>query len=111
MLMTAICFFALAALLGIYLLSFILQNKNTPKGIAFIHGPLAAVGLIILIIYAFLYHPSPYISIILFILAVFGGVLLIYRDITGKTIPRWIAIGHGFTAIAGFLFLIIFTFL
>jgi hypothetical protein len=111
MLITAICFFALAALLGVYLLSFVLQDKSTPKGVALTHGPIAAIGLIILIIYAILNNPSPYISIILFVLAAAGGAILIYRDITGKKIPYWMAIGHGFTAIAGFIFLIIFTFL
>lgn len=110
MLMTSILFFALAALLGFYLLSFILQNKNTPKGVAFTHGPLAAIGLIILIIYAIFHTPSPFVSIILFVLAALGGIMLIYRDITGKTIPKWLAIGHGLTAVAGFVFLIIFYF-
>lgn len=111
MLITAILFFALAALLGLYLLSFILNNKNTPKGVAFTHGPLAVIGLVILIIYALFNKPSPIISITLFILAVLGGLMLIYRDLTGKSIPKWMAIGHGFTAIIGFTFLIVFTFL
>ncbi|MFZ2315033.1 MAG: hypothetical protein WAW86_05165 [Gammaproteobacteria bacterium] len=110
MLMTAIVFFALAALLGLYLLSFVLQNINTPKGVAFTHGPLAATGLIILIIYAFFHNPSPIISIIIFVLAALGGIMLLFRDITGKSIPKWMAIGHGLTAIVGFVFLIIFTF-
>jgi len=110
MLISAILFFALAALLGLYLLSFVLQNKNTPKGVAFTHGPLAATGLIILIIYAFFHNPSPIVSIILFVLAAFGGVMLIFRDLTGKSVPKWMAVGHGLTAIVGFVFLIIFTF-
>src|SRR4051794_39891985 len=110
MLITAILFFALAALLGLYLLSFVLQNKETPKGIAFTHGPLAATGLIILIIYAIFNQPSPIISIILFVLAALGGIMLIYRDIMGKSVPKWMAIGHGLTAVVGFIFLIIFTF-
>lgn len=110
MLILAILFFALAALLGLYLLSFVLQDKNTPKGVAFTHGPLAATGLIILIIYAIFNHPSPIVSIIIFVLAALGGVMLIYRDITGKSVPKWMAIGHGLVAIVGFIFLIIFTF-
>ena len=110
MLMTAIFIFSLAAILGIYLLTFILQNKHTPKGVVFIHGPLAATGLIILIIYAILHSPSPMVSIVLFVLAALGGIILIGRDITGKSIPKWLAVGHGLTAIAGFVCLIIFTF-
>lgn len=110
MLIIAIIFFLLAALLGLYLLSFVLQNKNTPKGVAFIHGPLAVTGLIILLLYAFFHTPKPIVSIILFILAAFGGLILIYRDLTGQSVPKWMAIGHGLIAMAGFLFLIIFTF-
>lgn len=110
MLITSIIFFALAALLGLYLLSFVLQNKNTPKGIAFTHGPVAAIGLIVLIIYAFLNHPKPIVSIVLFVLAAMGGAMLIYRDLTGKSVPKWMAIGHGLIATMGFIFLIVFTF-
>lgn len=110
MLITAILFFALAALLGVYLLSFVLENKNTPKGVAFTHGPIALIGLIILIVYALFHNPSPIVSIILFVLAALGGIMLIYRDIVGKSIPKWMAIGHALTAIAGFVLLIIFAF-
>lgn len=110
MLITAIICFALAALLGLYLLSFVLRNKNTPKGIAFIHGPLAAAGLILLIIYSFFHSPSPVASIVLFVLTALGGVMLIYRDLTGKSVPKWLAIGHGIAAVIAFIFLIMFTF-
>lgn len=110
MLITAILFFLLAALLGMYLLSFILQNKQTPKGVVFTHGPLAATGLILLIIYAIFSDAAPIISIVLFILAALGGIAMIYRDITGKSVPKWMAIGHGLTAMAGFIFLIVFAF-
>lgn len=67
----------MAAILGIILISYVLTNKNTPKGVAFTHGPIAAIGIILLIIYAFFHHPSPLISITLFILAAFGGFLII----------------------------------
>lgn len=109
MLIIAILLFAIAALLGAYLLSFVLTNKNTPKGITFIHGPLAATGLILLIVYAFLYHPKPIVTIIIFILAALGGFILVFRDLTGKSIPKWLALGHSVTAIIGFLFLLLFT--
>lgn len=110
MLYIAIIFFTLATLLGLYLLSFVLTNKETPKGIAFLHGPMAAIGLIILIIYALYNKPSPIVSIIIFILAAFGGIMLIYRDLSGQSIPKWMAIGHGLTAIIAFIFLLIFAF-
>ncbi|GEM_PF-4197312 len=39
------------------------------------------------------------------------GILPIYRDLIGKFIPKWLAVGHGMAALIGFLFLIIFIFL
>ncbi len=110
MLFIAIALFAIAAMLGFYLLFYVLQNKNTPKGVAFTHGPAAALGLIILIVYAILYKPAPIVSIIIFILAALGGIMLIYKDITGQAIPKSLAIGHGLTALTGFGFLIFFIF-
>lgn len=110
MLYISTALFALAALLGFYLITFVLQAKETPKGVAIVHGPLAATGLILLIVYAFLYKPAPIISIIIFILAAMGGFVLIYKDLVGKPIPKWLAVGHGLTALIGFITLIVFLF-
>lgn len=110
MLIIAIIFFALAALLGLFLLTYVLQGKETPKGVAFTHGPLAVIGLILLIIYAILYSPSPIVSIIVFVLAALGGLMMIFRDLTGKSVPKWMAAGHGIVAVIGFISLLIFTF-
>ncbi len=110
MLIAAMAFFTVAALLGVYLLSLVLTNKETPKGVVFTHGPMAATGLIILIIYAIFNHPAPIVSIIIFLLAALGGIIMIARDITGKPVPKWLALGHGIAAVIGFVFLIIFTF-
>lgn len=110
MLITAILIFALTALLGLYLLSFVLRKKDTPKGVAFTHGPLGAIGIVILLIYSVLYTPKPIVSLIIFIIAALGGFVLIYRDLTGKTLPRWLAITHGSIAVIGFLTLLVFAF-
>lgn len=110
MLIISIIFFILTALLGVYLLSYVIQKKNTPKGVAFTHGPLGAIGIIILLIYSILYTPRPLISLIIFIIAACGGFLIIYRDITGKSIPIWLALLHGIIAIIGFAFLLLFAF-
>ncbi|MFC5271366.1 hypothetical protein [Adhaeribacter terreus] len=104
----SIGFFALAALLGMYLLSFVLQGKETPKAIVFTHGPLAAIGLVLLIIYALKGGPSPTESIVLFVLAALGGTYMFFRDISGKPFPKFLAVGHGLLAVAGFIFLLVF---
>lgn len=111
MLYTAIALFSLAAILGMILISFVLQNKSTPKGLAFTHGGLAAAGIILLITYSFGNTPAPFASLVLFIMAALGGFTLIYKDLTGNPVPKLLAIGHGLTAVAGFTFLLIFTFL
>jgi hypothetical protein len=110
MLLISILLFTVAAFLGIYLLTFVLQHKETPKGVAFTHGPLASIGLILLIIYALKYQPAPISSIIIFILAAMGGTVLILRDLTGKPLPKWLAIGHGLIAAVGFILLLKFAF-
>ena len=51
MILAAIIFFALAAVLGVIMLSYLLRDKHIPKGLAVLHGPLAVVGLVLLIIY------------------------------------------------------------
>lgn len=108
LILTALIFFIAAALLGGYLLSFVMFNKETPKGIAFIHGPLAAIGLVLLIVATVLYTPRPWVSLIIFLLAAGGGGILILRDITGKSLPKWLALIHGVAAITGIILLFIF---
>lgn len=110
MLYSALGFFALAAVLGLYLLTLILTNKETPKSVAIFHGLFAVIGVVLLICYPFFYSPSPITSLILFILAAMGGLLLIYKDLSGKPIPKWLALGHGLTAIIAFLILAVFIF-
>lgn len=108
MIITAIDLFAFAALLGVFLLVFILKNKETPKAVTFIHGPAAVIGLILLIIYSFQYRPAPIASLALFIIAAIGGAAISVLNITGKSIPKWLALLHGSLAVAGFIFLVAF---
>ncbi|MBD0279545.1 MAG: hypothetical protein ICV81_16520 [Flavisolibacter sp.] len=110
MIYTAMAFFALAAILGMILLSYILRGKETPKGMAITHGPLAAIGLVLLIIYTFQNKPGPVESVVLFAIAAVGGVIVFMRDITNKPVPKWLAIVHGLIAVTGFVFLLVFAF-
>lgn len=109
MLTLLLIIFALTAILGAYLLSYVLGSKNTPKGIAMIHGFIGAMGILLLIIYSLLYQPV-ITSLILFILAAAGGLTLFFWDITGKKIPKFLALGHGLVALGGFIALIWFAF-
>ena len=110
MIITAIAFFSLAALLGMFLLTFVLKGKETPKAVVFTHGPLAVIGLVLLVIYAFQHKPGPIEAIILFAVAASGGFFMLYRDLTNKPIPKWLAVVHGLLAVAGFAMLLYFAF-
>ena len=108
MLKTSIGFFMLAVVLGGYLLSFLLRNKQIPIKVAMAHGFVAAIGIILLIVYPFYYHPAPTTSLILFIAAACGGVTMVYMSKSGKQVPAWMAIGHGMVGIIGLITLITF---
>jgi hypothetical protein len=110
MLYTIIAFFALAAVLGATLLTFVLRTTPTPKGVVFAHGLLAAIGLVLLLIYTFRNSPGPMESAILFVIAALGGFVLFWKDITNKPVPKWLAVLHGVLAITGFVFLLLFAF-
>ena len=101
-----ILLFLLTAILGITLISYVLLNKNTPKGLAIIHAGFAATALVLLIIYAFFRAPTPIESIVLFVIAALLGFILFYKDLTKRKPPKVLAIIHGCTAILGFVFLL-----
>jgi hypothetical protein len=104
-----ITLFALGALIGMYLLALVLQKKETPKSIAMVHGLFVVVALVLLIIYNS-NHPGPVESLVLFVLAALGGLILFMRDLSGKSLPKWLALTHGLIAVTGFIFLLVFAF-
>ena len=104
-----IILFGLAILGGIYLLSYVLRERNMPKGIALIHGSVAGLALITLIVASF-FHPKLFYVVIIFILAALGGGILFTYDLGGKKIPKILALGHGLIALAGFVTLVIILF-
>lgn len=108
MLNLVIGLFLLGAITGIYLLSLVWQRKQTPKLISFIHGIFVLVALGFLIWYAADHAPGLMECIILFVIAGLGGIVLIFRDLTGKSLPRWLAASHGIIALAGFAWLLVY---
>ncbi len=104
----SLCLFALAAMLGLFLLTRVLSNKETPKGISIIHGSLASIALILLITHALQNNREDLIVfIIIFIAAAMGGLILIYRDLKGKSIPKSLALFHGVLALSAFVTLVL----
>lgn len=107
---TAIGLFALAALIGLYMLTLVLQKKQVPKGLAITHGLLAATALVLLIIDMVKNGADTVQIVVLFIITALGGIVLFARDITGRSLPKSLAIVHGLLAVTGFIFLLIYTF-
>jgi hypothetical protein len=109
MLYTIISCFALAAILGSILISYVLRDKQTPRGLVMVHGLFAATALVLLLAYTFGNKPGPVESAVLFCIAATGGIIMAIRDFSGRSVPKWLAITHGTLAVTGFIFLLVFT--
>ena len=111
MLNIAIVLFALAAVLGLTILLALLKKKETPKPVVYSHGIVAAIGLILLIIYG-VKNPGnfPKLSIIVFVIAAIGGFYLFFNDLNKKPGPIAVAVIHALAAVTGFVLLLLFVF-
>ncbi|MDF3027255.1 MAG: hypothetical protein K0S23_1562 [Fluviicola sp.] len=107
---TAIGLFSLAALIGLYMLSLVLQKRQVPRVAAITHGLFAATALILLIVDMVKSGADTVQIVVLFIITALGGIVLFARDITGRSLPKSLAIFHGLLAVSGFIFLLIYTF-
>jgi peptidoglycan/LPS O-acetylase OafA/YrhL len=110
LLYTIIGLFALGAILGMYLLALVIKDIATPRSTTFIHSLFVAIAFVLLVIYTRMNTPEPIDSLILFCIAAMGGIVLVYRDLTGKRVPKWLALSHGMVALGGFVFLFVFAF-
>ena len=106
MLLVALLLFAVAALLGLTLLTFVLRSRHTPKGIALAHGTFAALGIVVLVVYWIVAGSAPRTSLLLFVLAAAGGAVLIVLDLRRGQVPKSLALGHGLIALAGLALLV-----
>jgi hypothetical protein len=105
MLTAALVLFALAALGGAVLLSFAWRGRHAPKGIALIHGAVAALAIVLLAVHALRSTNPPTLSLALFIVAAAGGGYVLYRDLRQGSVPKAIATVHGLIAITAFVLL------
>lgn len=111
MLNISIGLFALAAVLGLVVLLALLKKKETPKPVVFAHGAVAAIALVLLIVYG-VQNPDhfPKLSIIIFALAAIGGFYLFFNDMKKKPGPVAVAVVHALAAVTGFILLLLFAF-
>ena len=111
MLILAIVLFILAAIFGLFALLAILKNQPTPKPAVFAHGAIAAIALILVIVYSVGNPgPSPMASLVIFIIAALGGFVLFALDWQKKPIPKPLAFVHPIAAVIALILLIAFVF-
>jgi len=103
--------FAVAAVFGLINLIRLLASGRPPRATVYIHGAVAAVSLVLLVVYAIVRNgAAPMVALILFIIAALGGFTLFGIDLATQKPPRWLGVVHGVVAVAGFVFLLIFAF-
>ncbi len=106
----AISILGMTAIIGLYLFTLIMRNKGIPKGATLIHGLFAVLGVLLLIVYSLGCETGPWVSIIILLLAALGGLVMNFRDLTGRKVPKWLAVVHGLAAVIGFAYLLVFAF-
>jgi hypothetical protein len=107
MIYAIVALFAVAAVLGIILISFVLRDKTPPKALAILHGLLAATALVLLIVHTINDNRIYVTSIVIFVLAALGGFIMIAKHLSNKPLPKWLAVVHGLTAVTGYIALLV----
>ena len=101
MVFVAVILLVCAISLGIYLISFLIQNKETPKGVAFIHGSFAFLGVVTLALLAIKLNSLLWISVLFLLAAAAGGFYMMFRDLVNRVIPKWLVLAHVCVAVVG----------
>jgi hypothetical protein len=110
MLLFAAVLFLIAATFGLAILTAVLQEKQTNKTVLYLHGSIASIAILLMIIYLIVFGGDSLliISLTLFILAALGGLTLFTLDMKKKPVPKWLAVLHPLVAIAGLITLVIY---
>ncbi len=109
MVIVCIALFAVAAVFGLINLVRVLSTGTAPRATVYTHGAVAAVSLVLLVVYSILRSSAaPIVALILFIIAALGGFTLFGIDVATKKPPKWLAVVHGVVAVTGFVFLVVY---
>jgi len=107
MLLFIVILYVIVASIGLFLFIKLMSGKTHKTVIGVVHGILGLFGISLLIIYtSFLQGETPYISILLFVLAFFFGGGMFVMSVQDKKYPKLIAFIHIAIAISGIYYLI-----
>jgi hypothetical protein len=104
----ALIIFAIGALGGIALASFVLRGRLAPWPLSLVHAALGAIGLIILIyaaVTAGISHAA-LAALVILVIAALGGFYLASIHLRQKVAPKPIVFVHAGIAVIGFLTLL-----
>ncbi len=103
----ALATFGIGALIGLFILIMIFNNRKAPLWLTLLHGALGIGGIGLLVFYS-MHFPGPIVSIVVFAIAATGGLLVFYQDVQNKPIPKWLAVLHGVVAVGGIISLVVY---
>ncbi|MCL5267743.1 MAG: hypothetical protein M1469_06550 [Bacteroidetes bacterium] len=108
MLTVAIVLFTLAIFAGVILLTVFFLDGKTPRGFARVHGVIAVVALILVIVFFSLSNtPPPFAGMMVLVIAALIGFTLFKMGQKDRRFPKWLPILHGFVAAVGFVILLL----
>jgi hypothetical protein len=108
MLTYAVIVFAIGAVGGLLLASYVLRGNLAPWPVSLVHAGLGAIGLL-LVIYAALTTDISHAAItalVILVIAALGGFYLASIHVRGKVAPKPIVFVHASIAVIGFLTLL-----
>jgi hypothetical protein len=108
MLAYAVIVFAIGAVGGLLLASYVLRGKLAPWAVSLLHAALGAIGLL-LVIYAAVTAGISHATIaalIILVIAALGGFFLASIHLRGTVAPKSLVFIHAGVAVIGFLTLL-----
>ena len=108
MLTYAVIVFAIGALGGLVLASYVLRGNLAPWPVSLLHAALGAIGLL-LVIYAAIsagISTAALTALVILIIAALGGFYLASIHLRGQVAPKGIVFVHAGIAVIGFLTLL-----
>ena len=109
MLYASLASFLIGAIIGIIQLVQWMNHKRPSRALPISHGVFNVLGFVLLITFAVTSDGViPTASIILFCIAIVGGLYLYYSDATKQSIPLPVAFIHGLVALVAIALLLVF---